>query len=626
MTRAARTAFWLFLAAVCTIVASAFFAFPIPLIATVVILLVAVLAFFRTHDALLLFAALVPVAGAIHALSGLYYDSAALVEVFALALLIGAALRAAFHGSTIVASPFDAAAIGFAAIAAASCVAQAPSMFAWAVEPTEALVRLFRRDYFLHEAGYVGIERSALLIEGAALAALIARACRQAGKASQLSAMLVLGGTAAALLNVHRVLEVSLRNPPFLDTLWSVLLSLRLNTQFGDLNAAGSFFAMIAILAGSRAGIRSPGGWGHAIALPVLLFALWISGSRVALAATLLSLFVVFLATRYDEALSRVRLRTVLGVGIALLLLGVLVVFLLPGSRHGEFGFSVNTRVELLKVGGRMIQDRPLLGVGTGQFYVLFPRYTSDELQRAFEDANGRPIPRENAHNQFVQVGAELGMVGLLAFVLLLVASFESGLRQAGRLPELAALGGFLITALAGHPLLTPLVSWPFWLMTGLVASGGPELRLVVRRRFNAVAGALVVTLLATMPWRWSLERREADLAGVRAGFSEWLRDEGGIRFQYAGRRSRLFVSRESRLARVALRSAENQAHRVEVLLDGRPASAVTVSPEAWVELALPLPAAPDSPAYRRVDLVVADGSIGAERLLMVGRLVESAY
>lgn len=626
MAEAVRTAYWVFLAALSASVASAFFAFPIPLIAALAIGALAALAFFRTHDALLLLAALAPVAGAIHALSGLYYDSAALVEVCVLALLAGAASRAALRRSVIIVTPFDAAVICFAVVVAASCVALMPSMLTWTVQPADALWRLFRREYFLHEAGYVAVERSALLIEGAALAALVARTCREPAMASRISTMLVLGGTAAAALNVYRLLEVSLRNPPFIDALWSVLVSVRINTQYGDLNAAGSFFAMMSILAASRAGLRSRSGWLHAAAAPVLLFALWISGSRVALAATLLSWVIVFVARRYQNAISQVRFRSVLAVGIALLLLFVLVVFLLPTTRHGSFGFSVNTRVELLKVGGRMMQDRPLFGVGSARFYSLFPRYTSDELQRAFEEANGRPIPRENAHNQFVQFGAELGLVGLSAFVLLLLASAGVGLRQPGRLPELAALAGFLITALAGHPLLTPLVSWPFWMLTGLVAAGGSELQPAIRRRLNAAVAAIVLALIAATPLRWSLERREADLAGVRAGFSEWSRDESGMRFQFAGRRSNLFVSRDSRLVRVPLRSADGRQHRVDVLLDGRQASALNVPSDAWVDLVLPLPVATEVPAYRRVDLLVADTADGDERLLMVGPVRVPGY
>jgi hypothetical protein len=395
----------------------------------------------------------------------------------------------------------------------------------------------------------------------------------------------------------------------------------RFNTQFGDLNAAGSFFAMMTILATARAGLRSRSGWFHAAASPVLLFALWISGSRVALAATLLSLLMVFLLRRHQPALSQIRLSSVLVAGSTLLTLLVLVVFLLPTTRHGSFGFSLNTRVELLKVGGRMMQDRPIFGVGSAQFYALFPRYTSEELLRDFERANGRPIPRENAHNQFVQFGAELGLVGLSGFVLLLITAVAAGLTHPARLPELAALGGFLITALAGHPLLTPLVSWPFWLMTGLVASGGTDVQPAIRRRLGAAVTGVVLCLIAAMPLRWGLERREADLTGVRAGLSEWARDESGMRFQYGGQRSSVFVSRDSRQMRVPLRSADGRPHLVEVRLDGRPASAVNVVPDAWRELVLPLPTDADAPASRRVDLIVSDASDASERLLMVGQV-----
>ena len=45
---------------------------------------------------------------------------------------------------------------------------------------------------------------------------------------------------------------------------------------------------------------------------------------------------------------------------------------------------------ELLKTGARMVADRPVLGVGVAQFYALYPKYVSPELQRSFRESLGR--------------------------------------------------------------------------------------------------------------------------------------------------------------------------------------------------------------------------------------------
>lgn len=623
MQRAGRTAFWFLLAAIPATLVSSYFAFPVPLAATLTLAAFALLAFRRPADAVLVLAALAPVASAIQILAGLPYDGAALIEVFALTLLGAAALRGVVRQAPIVTSAFDGAAIAFIAVVAASCAAQLPTVIlaAGIADPARALAELATSRYFLHETAFVSVERCALLIEGAAVAALVTRVVRTPAEALRVSNAVVLGGVAAAILNTYRLVEVSLRNPPFVEAFWKGLQTLRFNTQHGDLNAAGSYFAMVAILAACRAGSRTAAGRLHAAAVPLLLLAIWTSGSRVALATTLLGAAAALVLRRYGASVPRIRLRTAAIAASGCLTLILLVVFLLPVTRHGTFGFSVNTRLELLRVGGRMMLDRPFFGVGPSRFYGLFPQYTSPELQRAFELANGRPIPRENAHNQFLQIGAELGVVGLTTFLLILALALK-GHWPSSRWPVVAGLLGFLVTALAGHPLLIPLVAWPFWIVTGLAAAGGEIDHERAGRGVRRGVSTLVVVLIATMPWRWTMERRDAILSDVTIGLSGWERDENGTRFQRGGVRSSLFVSRDSAVVRIPLRSGVEASHRVDVLLDGRTAAAVIVVPDRWTELTLQLQAGGDVPAYRRIDLIVADAPAG-EGSLMVGRLVE---
>lgn len=624
MLRAGRTACWFGAAAACATLVYAYFAFPIPLAAALTLGAFAILAFRRPTDSVLVLAALAPLATTIQVLAGLPYDGPALIEVFALTLFGAAAVRGVLRAAPIVTTAFDAAALAFIAIVAASCVAQWPvAMLAGGIgDPARAFVELVTIRYYLHEMPFV--ERCANLVEGAAVAALVARVARQPVDAMRLSNAVVLGGMAAAVLNLYRLVEVSLRNPPFAGALWHGLQVLRFNTQHGDLNAAGSYFAMVTILAACRAGTRTAAGWFHAAAVPLLVLAIWTSGSRVALATTILGTALALWLRRHGAAIPRIRFRVAAAAAAACVVLVLLLVFLLPVTRHGTFGFSVATRLELLRVGGRMIADRPFFGVGPSQFYRRFPQYTSEELQRAFEAANGRPIPRENAHNQFMQIGAELGLVGLGVFLLVLGFAIQ-GAWTPSRVPVIGGLLGFLVTALAGHPLLVPLVAWPFWIVLGLVAAARDVDDTVAPHRERLGIAALIVALVATMPWRWKLEREQAVLADVTVGLSGWERDEGGTRFQRGGVRASLFVSRDADVVRIPLRSAIAARFRVDVLLDGRLAAAVTVGPDDWTSLTLRLRADGGAPLYRRIDLVVAEASSG-EEMLMVGRVVEQAY
>lgn len=84
-------------------------------------------------------------------------------------------------------------------------------------------------------------------------------------------------------------------------------------------------------------------------------------------------------------------------------------------KQEGTFGI----RVRLWKIGLRMIQDHPVVGVGPGNWLVAFPRY-----------ARGRILERNlNSHNQYISVASEMGLIGVALFVALnILALREAGL------------------------------------------------------------------------------------------------------------------------------------------------------------------------------------------------------
>jgi O-antigen ligase len=111
-------------------------------------------------------------------------------------------------------------------------------------------------------------------------------------------------------------------------------------------------------------------------------------------------------------------------------------------------------------------------------------------------------VTHENAHNQFLQFAAELGAVGLVAFLLVLWSALTLSSALTWQVSAAAALSAFLITCLAGHPLLMPLVAYPFWMMVGVTAGGqraSPGELAALRRGVLVV----IIALVATMPLRW---------------------------------------------------------------------------------------------------------------------------
>jgi putative inorganic carbon (hco3(-)) transporter len=76
---------------------------------------------------------------------------------------------------------------------------------------------------------------------------------------------------------------------------------------------------------------------------------------------------------------------------------------------------STEDRQAVWKAGLRMIQTHPLLGVGVGNFRPLSSVYGGPDL-----------AGRELAHNTYIEICAEMGFPGLLAFLAVLYFSFQT--------------------------------------------------------------------------------------------------------------------------------------------------------------------------------------------------------
>lgn len=88
-------------------------------------------------------------------------------------------------------------------------------------------------------------------------------------------------------------------------------------------------------------------------------------------------------------------------------------------------------RLDIWTIGWRMVEDRPVTGVGAGNFTTAAPRYLL-EPGRILRDEFIIVTPKV-AHNIYLQVLAELGAVGLILFVSILGFSVVSAYTAAGR-------------------------------------------------------------------------------------------------------------------------------------------------------------------------------------------------
>lgn len=188
------------------------------------------------------------------------------------------------------------------------------------------------------------------------------------------------------------------------------------NPYAGFLNMTFPFALCLSLL-GSKGAER---GW-YRVAAVLIGGAILASESRGALLAG-------FTASCIVLAMMLPRLRPLWWTGLLVLLLGgwLTALGLLPSSPYQrvlnavglgnvsfnsvtDANFSAVERAAHWLAGVRMFADHPFLGVGIGNYSVAYPRY----------HPRGWYASLEHAHNYFINVAAEAGIVGLTAYVLL---------------------------------------------------------------------------------------------------------------------------------------------------------------------------------------------------------------
>ena len=366
----------------------------------------------------------------------------------------------------------------------------------------------------------------------------------------------------------------------------------------------------------------------------------WVAGSRAAVAAALVVGFAM--ATAWIQRRRSLPGRTAIaGMVLAITILAMAMAWAYPdrgGASDALVG--VRLRAEFAATSLRMWATEPMFGVGAGRYYGLSDRFMGPYLDHFL---------RENAHNNFLQIGAELGAVGFVGLVWLLVAAgraIRRGLRiRAGARDPLlvgagAGLAAYLVTCLAGHPLLTPATAYPFWIVSGLVVALGARLsatRTDLKRRRTATAMVVVGLsfLFATVPFRVDTDAGRDALFGL---FGWEVEQATGQRFRWTGSHAAFFVpSNDQDEVRLPLRASQATRDRpvtVDVVVGGQRLARVPLWDRHWVYLPLRLPESRSWGGLHKVELVVDPPWPPEERRngdgrtlgVMVGDLETAAY
>ena len=269
---------------------------------------------------------------------------------------------------------------------------------------------------------------------------------------------------------------------------------------------------------------------------------------------------------------------------------------------------NLKGRLDIWRIAGLMVRDAPTFGVGIGQIHGTFAVY--NRQVQAFE-----PDLRLSAHNTFLNVAAETGLVGLALWIVVLALVFRSAFRRGP--PAEPAEVGWIRVGLAGGLLafgLTMLTSDRTVLREDLVIFGSMAALASAwsaeARRSGALRPWLVVLVsalvLSTAPARIAAERRLLPMERIDFGLYTQEQDPSGEPFRWTSDRAAFHVPGDATTLSVPIRSLAPEAQTVRVRLDDAQVDEFVLRDHAWRTVRYVLPAGRDGRRYHRVDLLVS--------------------
>lgn len=212
-------------------------------------------------------------------------------------------------------------------------------------------------------------------------------------------------------------------------------------------------------------------------AIGLMGIALLLSGSRGGFVAFLAQVIFLVILTTETKSYNQIALKVVLT--IALVAAVVAGSFFVGGdsslTRFAETAASDNfstDRTQIWRVTLEIIKNNPVFGAGIGAFGVAYTKY----------DPNSGLERVEQAHNDYLQIVADAGIIGLLIGLFFLYRLFKTGWQHAKtenvfrRGVVVGALSGcfaILVHSVFDFVLHTTAVSLLFLTLVALVAAGG---------------------------------------------------------------------------------------------------------------------------------------------------------
>ena len=330
--------------------------------------------------------------------------------------------------------------------------------------------RLWFHPFMGQNDFFYGIEGSYVLLQGLFFYRVMELEIIKAGARKRITQILFIQ---ASIIIFFSILQLISKIPMPLKNK-GILFS-----PFDDIHSYGSYIALfffVLVSLGFGKGMKHK--WGVVFAVFLLTF-IFLSTSFATLGATFI-VGCIYVATQFR--FGKIAVTTLVCLTFAGLLFINLNPSLLdnpekPVAKRYARGLIVSTLID--KLAGRFLsadqsfgimREFPITGSGVGTFYRISRNYH-------FSDT---PHPRriENAHNYYLQLSADLGIPALLIFLGIIFYTGMSGFKVLQRATEfrdlvkglLFGLCAYLITMLAGHPLLLSNQQFLFWFVIAAIS------------------------------------------------------------------------------------------------------------------------------------------------------------
>ncbi|MGI8673520.1 MAG: O-antigen ligase family protein [Luteitalea sp.] len=402
----------------------------------------------------------------------------------------------------------------------------------------------------------------------------------------------------------------------------------RINATYADPNALAAFYALIGpVLIGlALAAARwRRAAWGAAAL--IVMVAMVMTAGRAGLASLALGCAVLaWLGLRRElDAVDPSRLvrryaRPVVrggAVAAVVVLVAVVTVGTTLNMRHEQQTSYLHTwlytlnlrqspdaiakgRLAVWRIVMTMVREAPLTGIGLGNSVNEFERYRG-QLGIASLPSDARL----SAHNTYLLVTSELGVIGLTAWLLMMFAVLH-GIRAPGNLPFRDPAGWPVLGLAAG------LAGYAFTMLTGD--------RILLREDIVVGTTCAAIASLGAgplpRPWRvlswltlavvlasWPVRATSRPLVPVSLPEREGLHDDQiGVRgdtYRWSTGYAVIYLAADVVDVQLPVRNLSPGRQQIDIFVDGRHADRRQLEPGPWVTLSYRLPPAPRSGWHR---------------------------